>query len=70
MKPSSGHWLGIFLGAILFIAISYGGWRLERWFHYKFSYQSQVQDEIKPLVQRLNALEQRVSVLETNNNQR
>lgn len=25
MKPSSGHWLGIFLGAILFIAISYGG---------------------------------------------
>lgn len=63
----------VFILILFFVAVGflgYGGWKLERWWHYKFSYQSQVQDDLKPLVQRINALEQRVSVLETNINKR
>lgn len=62
--------LGILVGLALFGALAYGGWRVERWFHYKFSYQSQVQAEMQPLVKRIADLEARVSVLETNKNAR
>lgn len=42
----------------------YGGWRITRWWNYKLSYQSQVQKEIKPLVERIDQLEKRVEQLE------
>jgi len=51
---------------VLIGALSYGSWRFERWVHYKFSYQAQVQAEMQPLVKRISDLELRVSVLETN----
>ncbi len=51
---------------VLLVILSYGSWRVERWAHYKFSYQSQVQKEMKPLLNRIEKLEYRVSVLETN----
>lgn len=55
----------LFVAAFLLIAgIGYGGWKLERWWHYKFSYQSQVQEDMKPLVERIEALEKRVIELE------
>ena len=58
--------LGWIAGIILVILIAYGSWQLERWWHYKFSYQSQVQKDMTPLVNRVADLERRVSVLETN----
>lgn len=61
--------IGSILAFILVAALGYGGWRLERWFHYKFSYQSQVQAEMQPLVNRIADLERRVSAIETNKNQ-
>ncbi len=57
---------GIFFGIALVVAVAYGSWRLERWFHYKFSYQSQVRAELVPLRKQIADLERRVSVLETN----
>lgn len=63
----------VFMLILFFVAVGflgYGCWKLERWWHYKFSYQSQVQDDLKPLVERITVLEHRVSVLETNNNKR
>ena len=60
--------LGILLVLVAIVAVAYGSWRLERWWHYKFSYQAQVQLDMQPLVQRVADLERRVSVLETNKN--
>lgn len=60
----------VILFVIVMIFVGYGCWKLERWWHYKFSYQSQVQEDMKPLVERVDALERRVSVLETNTNKR
>ncbi len=51
---------------VIVVILWWAGWKIERWVHYKFSYQSQVQEDLKPLVQRVDALEQRVSALETN----
>jgi hypothetical protein len=59
--------IGLYIALIaVVLALSYGSWRLERWAHYKFGYQSQVQSEIQPLVKRISVLEQRVSAIENN----
>lgn len=60
--------LGFLAALVIIVLVAYGSWRLQRWGHYKFSYQSQVQEDLKPLVVRISDLERRVSVLETNNN--
>ena len=68
---------GILAAIVLLVAVSYGSWQFKRWFNYKVSYQSQVQAELQPLTQRIadlerwaSALERRVSVLETNKENR
>lgn len=48
------------------VVIPYTGWKVSRWWNYKFNYQSQVQKEIEPLVKRIDDLEQRIYKLETN----
>lgn len=70
MKSSSSSVFGLVLFLIVMIFVGYGCWKLERWWHYKFSYQSQVQQDMKPLANRISDLEARVSVLETNINKR
>lgn len=60
--------LGWIAGIIIVILVAYGSWQLERWWHYKFSYQSQVQADMQPLVKRISDLELRVSAIETNKN--
>lgn len=56
------------IGLILVVVIGYYSWRLERYVHYKWSYQSmvqtQVEKDIAPLKQQVATLEQRVAVLE------
>lgn len=46
---------------LVVIGLAYGGWKLDRYLHYKFSYQNSVQVEIdnriKPLVERIDKLE-------------
>jgi hypothetical protein len=34
----------------VFSAVAYGGWRLQRWYHYKFGYESQVSETVRELV--------------------
>lgn len=54
-----------FLAVILFFTVVvYGSWKLERWWHYKFSYSYQVTEQVQPLVDRIVLLEKRVDVLE------
>lgn len=50
------------IGTIVIIA--FGGWKFERWINYKMNYQGQVQDEIAPVIERINDLEKRVTNLE------
>lgn len=60
--------LPIGFALVVIAAIAYGGFKLERWYHYKFGYQSQVQAEIQkqtaPLEKRVAELEQRLKQLE------
>lgn len=57
--------LPITLGIIIIlVCLAYGSWKFERWWHYKFSYSSQVTEQIQPLVDRVIALEKRVEQLE------
>lgn len=49
---------------LLFILFGYPLWKFQRWVHYKASYQSQVQEDIKPLVIRIENLEKRIAELE------
>jgi hypothetical protein len=60
--------LGGIAVVIIIILVAIGGWKIERWWHYKFAYQSQVQAEMQPLAKRITDLEARVSALETNKN--
>lgn len=59
----------ILLGIFIVLTVAIGGWKLERWLHYKLSYESQVQEEIqkavKPLQKELSKLEARIVKLET-----
>lgn len=54
----------------LLIAISYGGWKVSRWWNYKFGYQLMVSTEIDkrivPLEKRIANLEYEINVLKTN----
>lgn len=54
----------IFLFVLIAVGLGYGGWLLERDFKYKYAYQSRVKNEIKPLEERIDALELRVKQLE------
>lgn len=64
MRNDFGPWIPFVLTILIVGGFAYPVWKLERWFHYKFSYQSQVQNEIKPLAVRIENLEKRVSELE------
>jgi hypothetical protein len=48
-------------------ALAYGGFQLERWFKYKFGYESKVQAEVQkqivPLEKRVEALEKEIEKL-------
>ena len=57
--------LGYLFAFVAIVLIAYGSWRIERYVHYKWSYQAQVQAEIKPLQEQVNALEARVKKLES-----
>jgi cytochrome oxidase assembly protein ShyY1 len=52
------------VAVMIVVTVGYGSWQLDRKFKYKFGYQSQVQAELQPLVERINALEIRVKQLE------
>ncbi len=39
-------------------------WHFQRTFKYKFGYQTQVQSEIQPLINRIDDLEKRIKKLE------
>lgn len=53
------------LGVVIVLAcFSYGAWRFERWWHYKFSYSTQVAEQMQPLVNRVTDLEKRIATLE------
>ena len=64
--------LTVIIVAVLIIAVSagvvYGGWRLERWWHYKFGYESSVKADIEttiqPLKQEIENLKKRMDALE------
>lgn len=56
--------LKIIVLVIVIGALAYGGWQLQRTLNYKFSYSSQVDTQIKPLVDRISALELKVKNLE------
>jgi len=62
------HNIGVTLAGIavtaLIVGAIFGGWLLERKIHYKWGYQSQVETQVKPLVERIEKLEKRVSDLE------
>lgn len=49
------------------IALSIGGFKLQRWWHYKTSYQKKVQEEVQkqliPLEKRISQLEAEVKAL-------
>ena len=61
------QWFGIVVIVIVCLSVlSYIGFKTERWFHYKFGYQDKVQEEVQPVLERLNDLERRVLFLETN----
>jgi len=61
MKEDVLIFIGVLTVAILVI---WGCWRLERWWNWKVSYQSQVEQVVQPLEQRVADLEKRVLVLE------
>lgn len=52
----------------IFVIISFGSWKLNRWFNYRLAYSSQVRTEmrkeIEPLKKRVEILEHRVQDLE------
>lgn len=68
MKNQLGQILPIGFALVIIAAIAYGGFKLERWYHYKFGYQSKVQEEVQkavaPLEKRVTDLEQRLKQLE------
>ena len=49
------------IGVIIF---SYGCWQAERYINYKWSYKSEVEETIKPLIIKINELEKRIKILE------
>lgn len=53
---------------VLIVVLSYGGFKFERWYRYKFGYQDKIQEEIQkqivPLEKRVVDLEQRLKQLE------
>ena len=61
----------VIAAALILAAIAglwYGGWRLERWWHYKFGYESSVKADIeketRPIKLEIEALRKRVETLE------
>lgn len=55
---------GIAFVIIILCFMAYGGWKFKRHINYKLSYQNQVQEEMEPMVVRIENLEKRVSELE------
>ncbi len=55
---------------LLVLGLGFGGWKLERYVHYKLSYRDMVQEQIdttvNPLKQRISTLEQQILILQTN----
>ncbi len=52
MKDSTAV-IGLIITAILIIgALGYGGWRVKRYFNYKFEYKDQVTKTVRELVKK------------------
>jgi len=51
---------------ILLVGLSVGGCKLERYIHYKYSYQYMVTEQMKPLADKVSSLERRIEQLEKN----
>jgi hypothetical protein len=62
--------INFFLLIILFVAIGVGGWKLQRYVHYKLSYSSMVQEQINvslvPLKVQIADLQHQILILQTN----
>ena len=43
--------------ALVFVAIAFSGWKLERWINWKFDYGSRVDSRIEKLEERVRVLE-------------
>ena len=60
MKNGKTILFGVFI-VVFLVTVPYAGWKISRWWNYKMSYQDQVQTEIqkaiKPLNDRITALE-------------
>jgi hypothetical protein len=65
-SSNSTFYITILIVILLTIPLGYGGFKLQRWWHYKFSYQSKVLEEIQPLVLRIEQLERDVVELKRN----
>jgi len=53
----------VFIVAVIAL-IDYGGWRIERWYHWKFSYGPKVEERIRQVEKRQTDLERRIEQLE------
>ena len=49
--------LAMLVALAVSIPIGYGGWRLQRWHNWKFSYGAKVEQRIQALENRIEALE-------------
>lgn len=62
--------LSVIAVVAVIVGICYGVWSFKRTVNYKFYYESSVRqtvkDEVKPLMDRIQRLEQEVSILRTN----
>lgn len=51
---------------ILFIVVSWFAYRFSRWMNYELYYKDKVEQSIKPFNKRIDDLEKRVKLLESN----
>ena len=56
--------IGKALIIIAVLASCYGSWRVERWIHWKFAYQGNVDKKIEALSQRMNRLDAHIMIIE------
>ena len=64
MREHLYGFLGVIIIITLLVAVSYGGYQLERWWNWEWGYSSKVQEEIEPLRKEIADLRLRVETLE------
>ena len=60
------RWLEVAVFVIVILTI-YGSYRFKRWFNWEVSYNTQVEQQLRPLRNKINALEKRITKLEKEN---